>query len=810
MTRRRWDAARTALSTAVTMAVTMAVTITVCIGSATVGAQGQDPRLNPPAGEASLEPIRVIGTMPIPGIDTATTAVPYNPQTLSGEALDAARSQSVPDQLNNNMVGISLNTPQGNEHQATVLFRGFSASPLLGMPQGLSVFLDGMRINEPFGDTVNWDLMPRNALASIQLSPGSNPVYGLNTLGGSLVLTTKSGRTHPGAAVEFGAGSYDRYLLAAEYGVDTDATSDRVGSDAYLAAQVEHDGGWRDYSKSRLASVFARTGIRSGTWQHDVSLMTASNKLVGNGLTPAEFLAQDRSSVYSYDDVTSNEGTALNWNGRFDLDSRSALRVNAHLRALRSNFRNADVNEVEDPRAGVASFEDDPDPGGEGSAVQNRARLEQDKFGLTAVWNREWSDEHVTSIGAQFDTSRAKYRRTYELGSFSETRGFAEAGNDQTEIVNIKGRTNNYGLFVEQSWRPAPQWRLTGSLRYNVAMVKTNDRLDPPMINDDGEQIFLNNDFRYTKLNPAIGLVWNPVPTLGLYGELSQGNRTPSPIELACADPLNPCLLPNSMQADPFLEQVTTRTLEVGARGRIGKLLDWQAAIYRAVNKDDILFVSAGAGSLAYFTNVPETRRQGLEIGANGRAGRLDWWAAYGYVDATFRSDVLLISEGNSTRGTAPQATDDAEILVRSGDRMTDIPRHHAKLGLNFHPAEGVRLGVTMLAFSDSYVRGNENNQHQPGVAADSFGETREFFGSGRNSGYAIFHLHGAWDVARDIELGARINNVFDREYTTGGLLGENAFPDGRFETDPEQWRRTTFYAPGAPRTFWVSLRMRF
>ena len=246
MTRRRWDAARTALSTAVTMAVTMAVTITVCIGSATVGAQGQDPRLNPPAGEASLEPIRVIGTMPIPGIDAVTTAMPYNPQTLSGEALDAARSQSVPDQLNNNMIGITLNTPQGNEHQATVLFRGFSASPLLGMPQGLSVFLDGMRINEPFGDTVNWDLMPRNALASIQLSPGSNPVYGLNTLGGSLVLTTKSGRTHPGAAVEFGAGSYDRYLLAAEYGVDTDATSDRVGSDAYLAAQVEHDGGWRD------------------------------------------------------------------------------------------------------------------------------------------------------------------------------------------------------------------------------------------------------------------------------------------------------------------------------------------------------------------------------------------------------------------------------------------------------------------------------------------------------------------------------------------------------------------------------------
>jgi outer membrane receptor protein involved in Fe transport len=442
--------------------------------------------------------------------------------------------------------------------------------------------------------------------------------------------------------------------------------------------------------------------------------------------------------------------------------------------------------------------------------VQNRARLEQDKVGLTAVWNRDWSDRHSTSVGAVIDTSRARYSRTYELGSFTESRGFAEAGNDPTRIVNIKGRTSNWSLFIEQIWRPVPQWRVTGSLRYGVAKVKTDDRLDPQMINDEGEELFLNNDFTYRKLNPALGVVWNPVPTIGLYGELSQGNRTPSPIELACADPENPCLLPNSMQADPFLEQVTTRTVEFGARGRLGPALSWQAAVYRAVNRDDILFVSAGAGSLAYFTNVPRTRRQGLEIGADGNAGRFDWSAAYGFVDATFQSDTLLVSEGNSTRGTAPQATDDAEILVRRGDRMTDIPRHQVKLGLNYRPAQNWRVGVNMVAFSSSYVRGNENNLHQPGTVTDAFGETREFTGSGRNRAYAVFNLHGAWQLSKTFELGARINNLFDREYNTGGLLGENAFPDGSFQSDPEEWRRTTFYAPGAPRTLWFSLRARF
>jgi outer membrane receptor protein involved in Fe transport len=781
---------------------------TALLGS-TAAAQGQAPQLQPPAEVQSLEPVRVISTMPVPGIDAATSDVPYNPQTISGDALDAGRSQALPDQLNA-MVGVTLNAPQGNENQATVLFRGFAASPLLGMPQGLSIFLDGMRMNEPFGDTVNWDLIPRNALASIQLSPGSNPVYGLNTLGGALILTTKSGSTHPGASVEIGAGSHDRYSLSAEYGVGVNPSIDRVGSDAFIAAQVDHDGGWRDYSKSRLASVFVRTGIRSGTWRHDLSLMSASNRLTGNGLTPVEFLNQDRSSIYTYDDITRNEGSALNWNGRFDLDSRSAVRLNAHLRTVRSRFRNADVNEVEDPRFGVESFEDDPDPGGAGSAVQNRARLDQDKVGLTAVWNRDWSDRHGTSVGAMLDTSRSRYARTYELGSFNETRGFAAAGNDQTEIVNIKGRTSTWSLFVEQTWRPAPQWRFTGSLRYGEAKVKTDDRLDPPMVNDAGEQIFLNNDFTYRKLNPALGVVWNPVPTIGLYGELSQGNRTPSPIELACADPENPCLLPNSMQADPFLKQVVTRTVEVGARGRLSPALNWQAAVYRAVNRDDILFVSAGAGSLAYFTNVPKTRRQGLEVGADGKTGRFDWSVGYGFVDATFQSDTLLVAEGNSTRGTAPQATDDAEILVKRGDRLTDIPRHQVKLGLSYRPAQAWRIGVNMVAFSSSYVRGNENNLHRAGTATDAFGETREFAGSGRNSAYAVFNLNAAWEVSKTFELGARVNNLFDRKYSTGGLLGENAFPDGSFQTDPEGWRRTTFYAPGTPRTVWFSLRARF
>ena len=87
---------------------------------------------------------------------------------------------------------------QGNPFQPDLNYRGYTASPLLGTPQGLSVYMDGVRLNQPFGDVVSWDLIPRQAIASMTLMPGSNPLFGLNTLGGALSIQTKDGRDAPG------------------------------------------------------------------------------------------------------------------------------------------------------------------------------------------------------------------------------------------------------------------------------------------------------------------------------------------------------------------------------------------------------------------------------------------------------------------------------------------------------------------------------------------------------------------------------------------------------------------------------------
>lgn len=125
------------------------------------------------------------------GVDV--NKVPAHIQVVTAEQLEAAQSLSLADYMNQHMGSVFVNETQNNPLQPDVYYRGFSASPLLGLPQGLSVYLNGVRFNEPFGDTVNWDLIPSNAIDSMALMSGSNPLYGQNTLGGAIAVKSKTG-----------------------------------------------------------------------------------------------------------------------------------------------------------------------------------------------------------------------------------------------------------------------------------------------------------------------------------------------------------------------------------------------------------------------------------------------------------------------------------------------------------------------------------------------------------------------------------------------------------------------------------------
>ncbi len=743
------------------------------------------PRIEAPA-------VEVIASQPLPGLMVPREHLPANAQSATAEDLRAVQALNLPDFMAARLPSVNVNEIQGNPYQADLNYRGFTASPLLGTPQGLSVFLDGVRLNEPFGDGVSWDLIPHSAIATADLLPGANPAFGLNTLGGALSLHSKSGDTHPGFAAQAEGGSFGRRIADVEYG------GSRDGLAWYGNAHGFREDGWRDASPGTVRQIFARLGRRSGATDIDLSLAAANNDLTGNGLVPLGMFEQRRAQVFTHPDNTRNRSTLLTLSAGHWLSDELRLTGLLYHRALRRGTLNGDVNDdfEEDPALDGAAGANGGSGVNQDTAANNRTHLRTRASGgaLQLTVSRAG---HRVALGASFDASRSRFEQSSQLGVFDAGRGVLATGGETLEN-SLDGRTDAAGLYLSDTIGLGAATHLTVSGRWNRSRVVTRDRLNPVPPNLDG-------DFTYTKFNPALGLTHDVAPGWQVYGNLGQGSRAPSPIELGCADPANPCTLPNALASDPFLKQVVSRTIEAGLRGKGGRW-HWHAGAFRARNHDDILFVST-ATSAGYFTNFGRTQRQGVELGAGGETSRWRWQMHYSLVDATFRSPAMLLSPNNSTRGTEPGLADD-EILVRPGDRIPGIPRHSLKLVVEARLDAAWSIGATLNAYSKQYARGNENNRHQAGTFTDAFGNTRSFAGSGVVPGYAVLNLNARWRVAKDWEFFARLDNVFDRRYFTAGALAENPFDAaGSFRTNSDDWTRETFYAPGAPRALWLGAR---
>ena len=496
---------------------------------------------------------------------------------------------------------------------------------------------------------------------------------------------------------------------------------------------------------------------------------------------------QRRESIFTYPDQTENRSHLMALSASHWLNDNDRLSGTIYLRRTRTATLNGDGNdEYED------EYEAWEDGGfiGEGpeSGVLNRTRTAQRAYGLALQWARHVG-AHQFAFGLSHDNTRASFHQSEQGGELTDERGIA-ASEEEEQANSLLGRTRTSSLYATDTWALTDALQLTGSLRYNRTRVVNTDRMGDA----------LNGDFTYRKLNPALGFAWQLQPEVTVYGGFSQGNRAPTPIELGCADPANPCSLPNAMAADPFLEQVVTRTLEVGVRGELAGGTRWNLGAFRSVNHDDLLFVGTG-GSMGYFTNFGRTRRQGIELGLAGEQGPFDWRVDYTFLHATFRSGACILAENNSTEGEG--GCPDDEIRVSSGDYLPGLPKHNLKLGLNWNLNERLRVGTSVLAYSSQYVRGNENNRHQP---------NDEVEGSGKLPGYAVVNLTADYRFARDWTLFGRVDNLFDKRYATGGALAENSFvgAGNAFESDPDEWRHEQFIAPGAPRAGWVGVRYRW
>lgn len=755
--------------------------------------------------------IEVFSTTPLPSLGLPLKQIPYSIQVVNGKELQKQNSLSIADFLNQNLNGVSVNDTQNNPYQPDVSFRGFAASPLLGTPQGLSVFVDGVRVNEPFGDVVNWDLIPVNAIQGINVIPGSNPLFGLNTLGGALSVQTKSGRTNQGGAVEAYTGSWGRKAASAEYG----GVSKDGSVDYFFSANSFREDGWRKYSPTDVRQVFGKVGWQNETTAISLSYTGADNDMIGNGLTPTDMLRTlGRKSILTRPDQTKNTLSFLNLNGSHWFSDDVLYSANVYFRGAKTKTLNGDGNDdqaiqdaiangdavdINDALAQCAAGSADSDELCNGALNRTKSRRVSVGFTNQLTFNQDFlgkKNQFISGFG--YDYGRTKFRQSTEYGLLNASRGTVGNGvtNSLDEQVRLRGVSKTWSLFATDTLSLSELWHVTLSARYNHTKVENRDGFDNKL-DQNGNPVYLDPvnqtltaDHSFNRINPAIGINFTPSESLTVYGAYNEGSRAPTAIELGCANPAQPCKLPNAFAGDPPLKQVVAKTYEAGLRGSLNPSVRWSFSTYRTQNTDDIQFITTanttnGAG---FFDNVGKTRRQGLDAALNGTIDRFAWAAGYSLVDATYQSEFDIANEVNSS-------SDGDKITVRKGDHIPGIPKHQFKLRASFAITPTWTVGSNLIAFSDQYARGNENNQHEgPGAKV---------------GGYAVVNLDTRYSFGNGWQVFARANNIFDREYNNGGLLGQSLFTaNGQFNDGNQN--NAFLVAPGAPRAGWVGVRWEF
>ena len=811
------------------------VLIAIVGAASAASAQNQSQAPETPASTPVIQPLDirviVVGTTPLPGVEQPVDRVPAPVQTSTSGDLQRSGALDLSEFINRRLQGVHVNEMQGNPFQPDVNYRGYTASPLLGTPQGLSVYMDGVRLNQPFGDVVSWDLIPRMAIASTALMPGSNPMFGLNTLGGALAVNTKSGVSHRGTTFQTSYGSDVRRAFDFEHGGARSGTFNW-----YLAGTVFKEDGWREESPSDVRQVFGKLGWERPRGSATVTVAHARNALNGNALQETRLLERDPASVYTKPDETHNRATFVNAALRHAGTGGAAFSGNVYYRDIDTRTFNGDINEdsldqnvyLPGETAANTPFPSarclvnvllNDEPAEKCNGLLNRTHTAQQNAGVSGQLTRfdtVAGRRNQLTAGAAFDRSRAAFTQSSQLGylnpdrSITAVEAFGDGvtggevdGEPYDTRVDLDGLTKTWSLYASDTLSFGERAHLTVAGRFNRTTVDNRDGIRP-----GGEEGSLDGLHVFSRFNPAVGVTMNATRDLNVYAGYNEGSRAATSIELGCADPEQPCKLPNAMAGDPPLSQVVTRTLEAGLRGSL-RAVAWNAGYFRGRNTDDILFVRSEQTGFGYFKNFGRTRREGLELGARARAGRAEVGGGYTFLAATFQSEEHVNGEGNSSNDADAPGLEGV-IEIEPGDRIPLIPRHMLKLFADVQVTRAFGVAADFLAVSGVAARGNENGDHQ---ADGTF-----YLGPGTTEPYAVVNVGARYALTPWLTVIAQVNNLFDRRYTTAALLGSTGFTEaGSFIARPFPpaggefpLTHSTFYAPGAPVRAWAGVRLHF
>ena len=718
-----------------------------------------------------LQPI-VVSATALAGVPIDIDKIPGNVQLLSAADLSRDGPASLTGAMNSRISSININDAADDPFQPDILYRGFEASPVLGTPQGLAVYQNGVRINEAFGDTVNWDLFPDVAINRVELV-SSSPVYGLNALGGAISVSMKNGFDYQGTDLELSGGSYGLRSAVAQFGADSGPFG------IYVAGRALDSTGWREFSQDRIRQLYAVVSAHLERASFDLSYTRADNALNGQGAAPVQELAVNRSLVFTGPQNNINALDFLTLNGSAKMSDSWSLQSVLYYRQYVQSVANGNTTNYTactntpgslcqpdglTPLSNAAG-QTLPDISAGGTVL-----IGENDFEVIHTYGRGAALQSSTSgpllghanqfiAGASVDYALANFYSGAQIGVLNpqllvlpsslivDTPENSPAAAQFGDAVPVSAQSVNkdYSLYAIDTLDVTPAFSLTGSGRYNVAYIDLQDQLGTNLTGDN----------RYSHFNPALGATYKLLPALTVYAGISENTRTPTASEIECSNPLQPCLLPTNLAGDPpTLRQVVAHTSELGLRGRIadafsaGDAMAWNLSVFRTLLHDDIYGIATSI-SQGFFQNIGDTRRQGVEAGVNYQAGSWSAFANYSYVDATFQSALTVPSPSN------PFQDVNGNIEVGPGDHLPGIPQQRLKIGAEYKILADWTLGATLNVVSDFYYVGDASNQLAP------------------IAGYRTVSLHSSYQATRSVEVFASISNLFNARYATWGILSD-------------------------------------
>jgi outer membrane receptor protein involved in Fe transport len=717
---------------------------------------------SPSRAQTSPDPqaptVTIVGSTPLLGSGVDSNKVPGQVNVLDAKDITGAGMPNLTRALGEQVGGVTLDNAAGNPYQPDVFYHGFRASALQGVEQGLAVYVNGVRFNQAFGDTVNWDLIPNNAIEKVNLE-GSNPAFGLNAIGGALNVQLKNGFTYQGGEAAISGGSFGRVEGDLQYGMQSGNTA------TYVAVSGMHEDGWRDFQSSDIQNLYGDIGWRNDRSELHVSITAANSRLNGPGTSPVQLIAVDPAAEFTGPNAVDNKAFQLVLSGNTQVSDTVSIQGNMYYNYFQQRVMNGNTPDfgpcndgsgllcssdgpVLTTRGGVAI----PDylNGGPYNQLDQQTTV-TNGYGASAQvadTGTVFGFNNQFVAGVSFDGALTTFTGSSSVGgSTALTRNFIgpaiviDQSDGSIAPVRVNITNASYGVFVADTLDLTSRLSATVSGRFNVARIDLSDQIDTA----------LNGNHSYDRFNPAIGITYKITPWLTAYAGYSEANRAPTPAELSCASAAAPCSLANFFVGDPNLKQIVAHTVELGLRGSVkpfgDAVLSYNAGLFHSDLNDDIQFVNSAILGRAFFQNVGATRRQGVDAGVKLTTRRWQVSVGYAYTDATFQTGFVESS------GSNPAADANGNITIRPGDRLPGIPTQQVKLGLSYKVTDAWTVGATAVGVSSSYLFGDEANLTQ------------------QLPGYFVVNLSTSYQVTDHIQLFASIENVTDQRYYLYGTF---------------------------------------